>query len=70
MKRSSCRQGCIAPGGAIRIAELEPKIHGRVTGLLSFQGVSEDATAATRLTGRFEAKLCRYSALPAPPGAE
>jgi len=60
----------LAPGGAIRIAELEPKIHGRVTGLLSFQGVSEDATAATRLTGRFEAKLCRYSALPAPPGAE
>lgn len=60
----------LAPGGAIRVAELEPRVHGRVTGLLSFQGVSEDAAAATRLTGRFEAKLCRYSPLPAPPGAE
>lgn len=60
----------LAPGGAVRIAQFEPRIHGRVAGLLSFQGVSEDADAATRLTGRFEAKLCRYSPLPAPAGAE
>jgi hypothetical protein len=41
-----------------------------VEGLLSFQGVADDPTAATRLTGRFQAKLCRFSPLPAPPGAE
>lgn len=60
----------LAPGGAVRVAEFEPRVHGRVAGLLSFQGVSDDAAAATRLSGRFEAKLCRYSPLPAPPGAE
>lgn len=68
--RMAGRGFLLAPGGAVRISELEPRIHGRVAGLLSLQGVSEDAEAATRLTGRFEAKLCRYSPLPAPPGTE
>lgn len=60
----------LAPGGAVRISEFEPRVHGRVAGLLSFQGVSDDAEAATRLSGRFEAKLCRVALLPTPPGAD
>src|SRR5690606_577723 len=68
--RVSGRGFLLAPGGAVRISEFEPRVHGRVAGRLSFQGVSEDAEAATRLTGRFEAKLCRYAPLPAPPGAK
>ncbi len=59
----------LAPGGGIRLSELELGSHGQVGGLLSFQGRSEDPNAATRLTGTFRARICRYSPLPTAPGA-
>jgi hypothetical protein len=59
----------LAPGGGLRLTELELKTHGHVGGLLAFQGSSEDPNAATRLTGPFRARLCRYSPLPSPVGA-
>jgi hypothetical protein len=59
----------LAPGGGLRLTELELRTHGHVGGLLAFQGSSEDPNAATRLTGPFRARLCRYSPLPSPAGA-
>ncbi len=59
----------LAPGGGLHLTELQLRTHGHVGGLLAFQGTSEDPHAATRLTGPFRARLCRYAPLPSPAAA-
>lgn len=67
--RKGARGFTLAPGGGLSLSELDLRAHGHASGLLSFQGSSDDPAAATRLTGTFRARLCSYSPLPAPPGA-
>ncbi len=57
----------LPPGGSVRLTELDLSPHGSVSGLISLQGAADESATPMRVAGRFSARLCRYSPLPASP---
>ena len=50
------------PGGAVVLNGLSLNKHGSVSGLLNFEFAGDAKHPATRLKGRFSAKMCRFDA--------
>jgi hypothetical protein len=58
------RSRLFEPGGSIRLTAAQLDAHGAVTGMLAFEFPGETDRPATRIDGRFEAKICRVSVPP------
>lgn len=53
------RSRVFEPGGSVRLSTLQLDAHGFVSGTLAFEFPGEADRPATRVEGKFEAKVCR-----------
>lgn len=55
------RSRLFEPGGAVQLTAVHLEPHGTITGTLGFEFPGDAEHPATRISGSFEAKMCRFS---------
>lgn len=58
------RSRLFEPGGMVRLTEVGLDAHGTIRGTLAFEFPGDANRPATRITGNFEAKMCRWAPAP------